>query len=335
MSNLIHLNPGGDGGSGGGGGLTVHHETTDPTASENSAAGYTLGDLWVNENTEETFVLVDDGASDGNAVWREATNADELVAHIGDTANPHATSLEQARAVDNAMTGTVDVMNLRLDGNTISATNTDGDLILQPNGSGVVQIPNSTVDGIARLTLSTNNPANVDVFLDARGDGNNMAQLGTKTAHPLAFYTSDVRRMIIGAGGNMAIFKGFFIPTVAPPRAITVYGDDQYLRFASSMYGSKHGIEFHENEEPSMALIYDGEGQGDANKMSVVDQDGDKDLLTIFRGGQMVQRILAAEPATGDMFNGSLAAYIDGSGNLVFKRKDGGGAVTSGTVTLN
>lgn len=44
-------------------------------------------------------------------------------------------------------TGSASVDNIRLDGNTISALNTDGGIVLAPNGTGVVSIPNVTVTG--------------------------------------------------------------------------------------------------------------------------------------------------------------------------------------------
>lgn len=43
----------------------------------------------------------------------------------------------------------VDVDNLRLDGNTLSSTNANGDIILSPNGSGTVQISYATEHAIA------------------------------------------------------------------------------------------------------------------------------------------------------------------------------------------
>ena len=39
------------------------------------------------------------------------------------------------------LTGQLNVDNVRVDGNTISTTNTDGDLTLSPNGNGVVKVP--------------------------------------------------------------------------------------------------------------------------------------------------------------------------------------------------
>jgi len=42
----------------------------------------------------------------------------------------------------------LDVDNIRLDGNTISSTDTDGNIVLNPNGSGNVNLPDLTVDTV-------------------------------------------------------------------------------------------------------------------------------------------------------------------------------------------
>lgn len=52
-------------------------------------------------------------------------------------------------------TGQLNVDNLRLDGNTLSATNTDGNVVIDPNGTGIVSIGSSmTVDN--NLTVTGN-----------------------------------------------------------------------------------------------------------------------------------------------------------------------------------
>ena len=54
-------------------------------------------------------------------------------------ANGFAVILDQNRKVDQW-----NVDNLTLDGNTFSSTNTDGDIVLDPNGSGQINIPDDT-----------------------------------------------------------------------------------------------------------------------------------------------------------------------------------------------
>lgn len=44
-------------------------------------------------------------------------------------------------------TGSISIDNLRIDGNTISALNTDGNVALLPNGSGTISLPTVTISG--------------------------------------------------------------------------------------------------------------------------------------------------------------------------------------------
>ncbi len=44
-------------------------------------------------------------------------------------------------------TGSISIDNLRIDGNTISALNTDGNVALLPNGSGTISLPSVTISG--------------------------------------------------------------------------------------------------------------------------------------------------------------------------------------------
>jgi len=57
----------------------------------------------------------------------------------GTVANGFVAILDQNRKVDQW-----NVDNLRLDGNTLSSQNTDGDIVLDPNGTGDIQIPDDT-----------------------------------------------------------------------------------------------------------------------------------------------------------------------------------------------
>ncbi len=108
-------------------------------------------------------------------------------------------------------TGTVQTDNLQFDGNTISSTDTDGDLLLVPNGSGNVGIGTTTptekldVAGTLRhqgLTLNEGTTPNVDeiktfgLFLtvttswsDTGISGNDLSS-GTYIMHVFTYSTS-------------------------------------------------------------------------------------------------------------------------------------------------
>jgi len=59
----------------------------------------------------------------------------------------------------------LDVDNLRLDGNTISSTNTDGNVVLDPNGTGSVDVSSAKIINVA--TPTTNNDAANKEYVDS------------------------------------------------------------------------------------------------------------------------------------------------------------------------
>jgi len=59
----------------------------------------------------------------------------------------------------------VDVDNLRLDGNTLSSTNTDGNVVLDPNGTGSVDVSSAKIINVASPT--TNNDAANKEYVDS------------------------------------------------------------------------------------------------------------------------------------------------------------------------
>jgi len=72
--------------------------------------------------------------------------------------------------------GTVQTDNLQLDGNTISSTDTDGNIILAPNGAGTVQTDNLQLDG---NTISSTNTDGHIIF-----SPNGIGNVGIGTSSP-------------------------------------------------------------------------------------------------------------------------------------------------------
>lgn len=85
-------------------------------------------------------------------------------------------------------TGSISVDNIKIDGNTISSTNTNGNINLTPNGTGVVVIPEAEFTTLDAVTFSTVNAAahvdltgttvtadgtdtNIDITLTPKGTG--------------------------------------------------------------------------------------------------------------------------------------------------------------------
>ena len=61
--------------------------------------------------------------------------------------------------------GQVDIDNLRLDGNTLSSTNTNGNVVLDPNGTGSVDVSSAKIINVA--TPTTNNDAANKEYVDS------------------------------------------------------------------------------------------------------------------------------------------------------------------------
>lgn len=84
--------------------------------------------------------------------------------------------------------GFLDVDNIRVDGNTISSTNTNGNIVLAPNGTGDVQVDADTLrvgdsnsaatitsNGTGNLTISTNSGTNSGTIVINQGTNGNIA----------------------------------------------------------------------------------------------------------------------------------------------------------------
>ena len=59
----------------------------------------------------------------------------------------------------------LEVVNLKLENNTISSTNTNGDIIISPNGSGIINVSSSIVRGVSDPVQSTD-AVNLQYLLD-------------------------------------------------------------------------------------------------------------------------------------------------------------------------
>jgi hypothetical protein len=135
------------------------------------------------------------------------------------------------------ITGQLNVDNLRIDGNTISTTDTNGNLLLNPNGTGAV-LTSKPITGIgtrvttkilnnwggqgngagfentARYEVAAGNDT-VQAFLAAgynsAGKYPNVGAIGTLTNHPLAVHINNSKVAEFTTSGNLAFNNGLGI----------------------------------------------------------------------------------------------------------------------------
>jgi len=104
------------------------------------------------------------------------------------------------------VTGVLNVDNLRLDANTISSTNTNGNIILAPNGAGDVYVDADTLrvgdanaaaivttNGTGNLTINTNNGTNSGSIVIQQGSNNDIILEPNGTGQLQASSTGNAR----------------------------------------------------------------------------------------------------------------------------------------------
>jgi hypothetical protein len=145
-----------------------------------------------------------------NKITTNATNANLELAASGtgvvDIQNAMNT-LGQTMLGDLSVTGQADVDNIRINGNTISTTDSNGGLTLEPNGSGAITLNATTISvpGIMALTtalvqdtlfINTGakiqaNVTNQDLILEANGTGSVVVDQVAITDNKITTYVSN------------------------------------------------------------------------------------------------------------------------------------------------
>jgi hypothetical protein len=159
--------------------IITYHSTTG--AAVPNAATLSPGELAVNiadmklyaENSSGTVTLLASAdAAAGNFTTVDATNLE--VTNIKAKDGTAAATIADSTGVVTVSTQ-LNVDNLRLDGNTMSSTNTDGNIAITPNGTGEVDISKVDIDAgaIDGTTIGASSAAAAtftDVTLNAQGD---------------------------------------------------------------------------------------------------------------------------------------------------------------------
>jgi hypothetical protein len=110
-------------------------------------------------------------------------------------------------------TGSMSVENIKIDGNTISSTDTNGNINLTPNGTGVVLIPTAQFTNLDATTFSTVNAA---AHLDLTGT--TFAADGTDTNISITF-TPKGTGQIVAAGVGI---NGGVLSTITTNQNLTL-----------------------------------------------------------------------------------------------------------------
>ncbi len=132
-------------------------------------------------------------------------------------------------------TGELDIDNLRIDGNTISSTNVNGNILLVPDGTGVVQTSAIDIDGgnIASATVIDKDPVvnfnsgdvQGSLTLSDLGSGTGSLSIQANAVDETALNTSVAGAGLTGGGGSaLAVGAGTGITVNANDIAVDVSG---------------------------------------------------------------------------------------------------------------
>jgi hypothetical protein len=153
--------------------------TTAPSSLKTAEIGYAMGTgTQANGGDRLYFGKGDDGSGNATSV---VVVGGEYFANMLDHV---AGTLTASSAIITDASSKIDVLNVdnvTLDGNTISTTNSNGSLVLDPNGSGKVLMSQSVVGGVSTPVLDSDaaNKAYVDTQVAANNDIDIAGDTGT------------------------------------------------------------------------------------------------------------------------------------------------------------
>jgi len=185
--------------------ITATYQDADGTIDlvvDNDLANY--------DNSNSAFIT----ASSTDTLTNKTINASQLV--DGSVSNAKLTNSSVTIGSDSVSLGatqtdlngitSLDVDNITIDGNTISTTNANGDLILDPNGSGDVDVNNSKIINVATPVADGDaaNKAYVDGVVNGL-DVKESVYLATAAALPTSTYNNGAGTITGDSNGALSV----------------------------------------------------------------------------------------------------------------------------------
>ena len=232
------------------------------------------------------------------------TVSNAMIANSSITIGSDAINLGASRTDINGLTS-LDVDNVTVDGNTISTTNTNGDLVLDPNGSGDVDVNSSKIINVTDPTAAQHAATKAYVDSVANGlDVKDSVRVATAAALSAVTYNNGAGTLTADANGALTV------------DGVTVSVDDRIL-VKDQASAVQNGI-------------YKVTATGGASAVFVLTRTPDADTAAELTGGTF----FFAEEGTANADNGYVATHNGtptfGSTNITFAQFSGAGQISAG-----
>ena len=227
-----------------------------------------------------------------------------MIANSSITIGSDAINLGATRTDINGLTS-LDVDNVTVDGNTISTTNTNGDLVLDPNGSGDVDVNSSKIINVTDPTAAQHAATKAYVDSVANGlDVKDSVRVATAAALSAVTYNNGNGTLTADANGALTV------------DGVTLSVDDRVL-VKDQASAVQNGI-------------YKVTATGGASAVFVLTRTPDADTAAELTGGTF----FFAEEGTANADNGYVATHNGtptfGSTNITFAQFSGAGQISAG-----
>jgi len=261
--------------------------------------------------SDATLVDLDDAQTLTNKTISGASNT---LSNIGNSSLTNSTitlgsSTLTLGATTTAIAGVtqLDVDNVRVNGNTISTTDTNGDLVLDPNGSGDIDVNSSKIVNVTDPT--SDQDAATKSYVDSVANGldvKDSVRLATAAALATSTYNNGAGTITADANGALSI------DGVTPSAGDRVLVKDQ----ASSVQNG----------------IYTVTTVGDGSTAFVLTRAPDADTAAELTGGTF----FFVEEGTANADNGYVATHNGtptfGTTNITFAQFSGAGQISAGNA---
>ena len=244
-------------------------------------------------NTAGTLI----GTGDSNTV----SNA--MIANSSITIGSDAINLGATRTDINGLTS-LDVDNITVDGNTISTTNTNGDLVLDPNGSGDIDVNSSKIVNVSSPTADSD--AATKAYVDGVANGLDVKESCrvATTANLASSYNNGLGTLTASGNGALTV------------DGVTMATNDRIL-VKNQTSAVQNGI-------------YKVTNTGGASAQFVLTRTPDADTAAELTGGTF----FFVEEGTANSDNGYVATHNGtptfGSTNISFDQFSGAGQISAG-----